>query len=266
MRLRTRATLDGARISISVDIGFGDAIEPGAELVDYPVLLDLPAPRLRAYARETVVAEKFQAMVALGRANTRMKDFYDVWALSKTHAFDADRLSRAIAATFTRRNTVVPTEAPDALTPAFAAAHLTRPNESATERHRIQGRGPENLSHWTTNSAAPRGLTDPFCTPTYAILRPIRSAPFSTFRLAVRFARTLSEATMTSSELAASDIQSASRSRSSHRIPLRQMVRRTELRKIVPLADTTIYEMEQRGDTVKFSVKRSRLPAIAGES
>ena len=121
VRLRTRATLDGARISISVDVAFGDAIEPDAELIDYPVLLDLPAPRLRAYARETVVAEKFQAMVALGRANTRMKDFYDVWVLSKTHAFDADRLSRAIAATFARRNTVVPIEAPDALTPAFAA-------------------------------------------------------------------------------------------------------------------------------------------------
>ena len=121
VRLRTRASLAGAQIAINIDIGFGDAIEPGAEIIDYPVLLDQPQPRLRAYARETVVAEKFQAMVALGRANSRMKDFFDIWGLSKAHTFDSDRLARAIAATFERRGTAVPVEAPDALTPAFAA-------------------------------------------------------------------------------------------------------------------------------------------------
>lgn len=121
VRLRTRATLDGARIPIAVDIGFGDAIEPGLEVIDYPALLGLPPPRLRAYARETVVAEKFQAMVVLGRANSRMKDFYDVWELSKHHRFDADRLQSAMAATFARRGTAIPTEPPDALTPAFTA-------------------------------------------------------------------------------------------------------------------------------------------------
>ena len=77
VRLRTTASLAGARIPVSVDIGFGDALEPSAETISYPTLLDLPAPTVRAYARETVIAEKFQAMVALGRANTRMKDFYD---------------------------------------------------------------------------------------------------------------------------------------------------------------------------------------------
>ncbi len=121
VRLRTRATLDGARIAINIDIGFGDALEPGAELIDYPVLLDLPPPRLRAYARETVVAEKFQAMVALGRANSRMKDFYDVWVLARTYDFDPERLARAIAATFARRETAIPAVPPDGLTPAFAA-------------------------------------------------------------------------------------------------------------------------------------------------
>jgi len=121
VRLRTNATLDGARIRVTIDIGFGDAIEPGLDLIDYPVLLDLPHPRLRAYARETVVAEKFQAMVALGRANSRMKDFYDIWMLSRTHEFDAERLARAIAATFERRRTPIPTAVPDALTPAYAA-------------------------------------------------------------------------------------------------------------------------------------------------
>lgn len=102
-----------------MDIGFGDAIEPGIEEVELPVLLDLPAPRLRAYARETVVAEKFQAMVALGRANSRMKGFYDVWALSKTHEFNNERLARAIAATFTRRRTPIPDAVPGAFTPEF---------------------------------------------------------------------------------------------------------------------------------------------------
>jgi len=121
VRLRTTATLAGARIPVSIDIGFGDALEPGAETVAYPTLLDLPAPTLRAYARETVIAEKFQAMVALGRANTRMKDFYDIWVLSRTFEFADDRLARAIAATFARRTTPVPLETPDALSAAFAA-------------------------------------------------------------------------------------------------------------------------------------------------
>lgn len=120
LRLRTTARLAGARITIVIDIGFGDAIEPGVEEISLPVLLDLPAPRLRAYARETVIAEKFQAMVALGLANSRMKDYYDIWMLSRNYAFDGERLSRALAATFERRGTAVPEEVPDALTQAFA--------------------------------------------------------------------------------------------------------------------------------------------------
>lgn len=121
LRLRAMAQLAGARITVFIDIGFGDAIEPGLEEVDLPVLLDMPKPRLRVYARETVVAEKFQAMVVLGLANTRMKDFYDVWILSRNYAFDEERLSRAIAATFERRATAIPTDAPDALTQKFAS-------------------------------------------------------------------------------------------------------------------------------------------------
>jgi predicted nucleotidyltransferase component of viral defense system len=120
VRLRCTASLAGARIAVVVDIGFGDSVEPGLEMIDYPALLDLPAPKLRAYAPETVIAEKFQAMVALGRANSRMKDFYDVWILSKTFDFAGDRLARAIAATFARRQTAIPKEPPDALTTAFA--------------------------------------------------------------------------------------------------------------------------------------------------
>ncbi|MGE0422398.1 MAG: nucleotidyl transferase AbiEii/AbiGii toxin family protein [Reyranellaceae bacterium] len=120
LRIRTRARIAGASIAIVIDIGFGDAVEPGLETLDLPVLLDQPSPRLKAYAPETVIAEKFQAMVALGRANSRMKDFYDIWSLSRLHAFEGDRLARAIAATFARRDTPIPTEPPDALTAAFA--------------------------------------------------------------------------------------------------------------------------------------------------
>lgn len=120
LRLRTTASISGARVGLTIDIGFGDAMEPGAEVVDYPSMLEFPAPRLRAYARETVIAEKFQAMVALGRANSRMKDFYDIWILSRSFTFDDDRLARAIAATFAQRETAIPAELPDALTRAFA--------------------------------------------------------------------------------------------------------------------------------------------------
>ena len=120
LRLRTTASISGARIAVMVDVGFGDTLEPGAEVIDYPSLLDFPRPRLRAYARETVIAEKFQAMVALGRANSRMKDLYDVWLLSQSFPFDDGRLARAIAATFKRRGSAIPRELPDALTCAFA--------------------------------------------------------------------------------------------------------------------------------------------------
>ena len=119
LRITTTATLRAAKIKVAIDIGFGDAIEPGVTEIDLPVLLDLPAPRLRAYARETVIAEKFQAMVMLGRANSRMKDLHDIWVLSRTYEFKGDNLARAIAATFMRRKTEIPSEPPDALTRAF---------------------------------------------------------------------------------------------------------------------------------------------------
>lgn len=126
LRLRTIGTVASARVNIVIDIGFGDAIEPGLQEVELPVLLDQPAPRLQAYARETVIAEKFQAMVMLGRANSRLKDFYDIWALSRSYNFEGDRLARAIAATFERRKTALPIELPDALTRTFAQDPMKR--------------------------------------------------------------------------------------------------------------------------------------------
>jgi predicted nucleotidyltransferase component of viral defense system len=120
LRVTTTATVGGARTRVAIDVGFGDAVEPAAVEMDLPVLLDFPAPRLRVYSRETVIAEKFQAMVMLGRANSRMKDLYDIWVLSRAYEFTGDRLARAIKATFARRNTQIPRELPDALSSAFA--------------------------------------------------------------------------------------------------------------------------------------------------
>jgi predicted nucleotidyltransferase component of viral defense system len=120
LRLRTQAIIDGARVPVLIDIGFGDATEPGLDEIDYPVLLDAPAPKLRGYRHETVIAEKFEAIVKLGRANSRMKDFYDIWMLSRGYEFKGDALARAIAATFARRKTAIPTERPIGLTKAFA--------------------------------------------------------------------------------------------------------------------------------------------------
>lgn len=120
-RLRTTAALAGARIPVTVDIGFGDSVEPGVEDIDLPVLLDMPSPRLRAYPLETVIAEKFHAMVVLGRANSRMKDYYDVWMLTSTFEIEPERLQRAIAATFARRKTEIPASVPDGLSGDFYA-------------------------------------------------------------------------------------------------------------------------------------------------
>ena len=119
-RLRTTAALAGARIPVVVDVGFGDAVEPGVEDIELPVLLDMPSPRLRAYPQETVIAEKLHAMVTLGLANSRMKDYYDVWMLVRTFEIAPARLLRAIEATFARRGTPLPAALPEGLTDAFA--------------------------------------------------------------------------------------------------------------------------------------------------
>lgn len=119
-RVKINVKLGSAKITIQVDIGFGDAVTPKAETISYPVLLDFPAPRIRAYNKETQIAEKLQAMVFLGMANSRMKDFYDIFILSKTFSFKGDALVKAIKATFDRRGTEIPEDIPLALTDEFA--------------------------------------------------------------------------------------------------------------------------------------------------
>jgi predicted nucleotidyltransferase component of viral defense system len=120
IRLRIDARMGSARIPLQIDIGFGDAVTPGPQEVTYPTLLEFPAPTLEAYPRETVIAEKFQAMVQLGMANSRMKDFYDVWILARIFEFDGPRLCAAIRATFARRQTALPATVPLALTRGFS--------------------------------------------------------------------------------------------------------------------------------------------------
>ena len=107
LRARFEAALDGARIPMQIDIGFGNAVEPPPIDAHYPVLLDAPHPRIRVYPREAVVAEKLHAMVTLGERNSRYKDFYDVHALVQHFDFDGERLARGVGATFERRGRTI---------------------------------------------------------------------------------------------------------------------------------------------------------------
>ena len=123
--------MDNVRLKIQVDFGVGDVIVPGPRMIQYPVLLDRDTIQLLAYPVESAIAEKLQAMVALGGANSRMKDFYDLWICSKHLDFNADTLFKAIDATFKNRDTPVPGEEFEALTANFAAAHRVQWNAFA---------------------------------------------------------------------------------------------------------------------------------------
>jgi Nucleotidyl transferase AbiEii toxin, Type IV TA system len=121
VRVDLRAMLDGARIALQVDIGFGDAVTPDAQTVEYPTLIaDVPAPTLRAYPKATVVAEKAHAITVLGMTNSRMKDYFDLWVLLHDETLDRSELRHAIAATFARRQTTLPEATPMGLSNAFA--------------------------------------------------------------------------------------------------------------------------------------------------
>jgi hypothetical protein len=121
VRIRFRATLDAARIQMQLDIGFGDVVVPAAVRTVYPTMLGLPAPLLLAYSKETAIAEKLEAMVKLGELNSRMKDFFDIWLLSRSFDFDGPTLCEAIKKTFERRGTVLPNGDPLAFTWEFSS-------------------------------------------------------------------------------------------------------------------------------------------------
>lgn len=112
VRVLFRGELSGARFRQQLDIGFGDALVPGASRADFPTLLDQPVPNLLCYSRESAIAEKFEAMVKLGDINSRMKDFYDIWLLSRQFDFEAALLAEAIQQTFQHRGTPLPEQLP----------------------------------------------------------------------------------------------------------------------------------------------------------
>lgn len=121
----TRVTLvgniDGAKCTVQVDVGYGDAVTPAPEIATYPVMLDdMPAPQLRVYPRYTVIAEKFEAIVSLGMANSRMKDYFDLWVLMRNAELDQEILEQAIRATLARRGTAMPVGIPGGLSDQFA--------------------------------------------------------------------------------------------------------------------------------------------------
>ena len=118
-RIRLQARLANVRQTVQIDFGVGDAVHPQPQVIEYPVLLPNSPIRLHAYPVEAAIAEKFHAMVDLDLQNSRMKDFYDIWILSRTLAFSGHGLSQAIRDTFQRRQTSVPTVPPAALTAAF---------------------------------------------------------------------------------------------------------------------------------------------------
>lgn len=120
IRVMLIGILDSARSLVQVDIGFGDAVVPGADEVSYPVILsDMQKPHLRVYPRYTVVAEKLEALTSLGMQNSRMKDFFDLWVLAKHSDFDSRILAQAVAATFERRQTPIPDGIPIGLSDEF---------------------------------------------------------------------------------------------------------------------------------------------------
>ncbi len=119
LRVSLTAMLGAAKIHLQVDCGFGDAITPDPVFTDFPTVLDLPAPQLRTYPKETVVAEKFEAIVRLGMVNSLMKDFYDLWALACDFPFSGQIIASAIQNTFNRRKTPLPAGTPEAFKASF---------------------------------------------------------------------------------------------------------------------------------------------------
>lgn len=140
-RINLVGRINAARCSLQIDIGFGDAVTPTAETVTFPTLLnDFQAPILKVYPIYTVIAEKYQAMVLLGLANSRMKDFYDLAVIARRTDLDGKTLAEAIAATFARRNSPLPVVRPLALTDQFSKdAGKQRQWQAFLKKNRIEG-------------------------------------------------------------------------------------------------------------------------------
>ena len=125
VRVTFQASLDKAAVRMQLDLGFNDVVTPAPTITEYPTILEFSAPRLYGYSRETVIAEKFEAMVKLGRLNSRLKDFFDLWMLSRQFDFDGPTLVSAVSRTFEQRGTAMEFP-PVALTPQFASDPIKR--------------------------------------------------------------------------------------------------------------------------------------------
>jgi hypothetical protein len=112
VRIKFRGFLERARIPMQIDVGFGDVIYPNPKTINYPVILDFPKPHLKGYPAESVISEKFEAMVKLGLLNSRMKDFYDIWLMMRQFDFDGLKLIEALKLTFRHRKTSLPQHKP----------------------------------------------------------------------------------------------------------------------------------------------------------
>jgi len=112
VRVKFTGFLERARIPMQIDVGFGDIVHPKIRVVDYPVILDFPKPHLNGYPQESVISEKFEAMIKLGLLNSRMKDFYDIWLMMRQFEFKGANLVEAIKKTFKHRKTDVPQNKP----------------------------------------------------------------------------------------------------------------------------------------------------------
>jgi predicted nucleotidyltransferase component of viral defense system len=166
VRITLVGTLDGARCAIQIDVGYGDAVTPAADRVQFPVVLkDMAQPTLRAYPVYTVIAEKYQAMVSLGIANTRMKDYFDLWILAHHATIDRTILAAAIQATFGRRGTAIPVAPPLGLSALFAADPIKRQQWNAfLSKNRLNA--PDlaevvDVLHGLVGIAGPSGAADP---------------------------------------------------------------------------------------------------------
>lgn len=112
VRVKLLGFLERSRIPMQIDVGFGDIIYPKTKLIDYPVILDFPQPHLKGYPAESVISEKFEAMVKLGLLNSRMKDFYDIWLMMRRFDFREENLAEALKRTFEYRKTDLPKDRP----------------------------------------------------------------------------------------------------------------------------------------------------------
>jgi len=169
IRIRFLVALGSARINMQIDIGFGDVVYPEPEESDFPTILNFPAPRLLCYSRESSIAEKLETMVKLGVLNSRMKDFFDIWLLSRQFDFDGAKLAEAIRLTFERRGTELPSVL-DAFAEPFIRAKQA---QWAAFCKRLQ------QDHVPTSFAEITASVDRFLSPVVAALSSDRPSPIN---------------------------------------------------------------------------------------